>query len=121
MAGYLGILVFFYLAANHAGLARTPWPDGSLGINLTWGLSAGLPALGLAGCGYFLSNLLAGGWLARWSSTYVPLSLLLPATAFAGCLVGTFGLATGRNLLARLPLAEGGQAEPAAAAGSGGR
>jgi hypothetical protein len=99
MAGYLGMLVFFYLASSNIGLARTPWPGGSLKLNLARGISAGVLALGLAGCGYFLSNLLERGWLARWSSNYVPLSLLLPAAAFAGCLVGVFGLTTGRNLV----------------------
>jgi hypothetical protein len=115
MIGYIGIPMFFYLAASNAGLARTPWPGGSLRINLTRGISAGLLASGLAGCGYFLSNLLEGGWFARWSSASVPLSLLLPAAAFAGCLAGVFGLTTGYNLLARRPVAEGAQAEPAAA------
>jgi hypothetical protein len=99
MAGYLGILAFFYLAANNAELARRPWPSGSLYMNLARGISAVVLTLGLAGCGYFLSNLLERGWLARWSSACLPLSLLLSAAAFAGCLVGVFGLTTGRNYL----------------------
>ena len=99
MSGYIGMLVFFYLVAKNATLARTPWPGGSLGINRTRGLSAGLLALGLAGCGYFLFNLLERGWLVRWSSNGLPLSGLLSAAAFAGCLVGVFGLTTGRHPL----------------------
>ncbi len=45
-----------------------------------------LLALGLAGCGYFFSNLAEQGWLAHWSSTFVPLSLVLSAAAFADAL-----------------------------------
>jgi hypothetical protein len=94
MAGYLGILMFFYLAASNAGLARTPWPGGSLGLNRTRVVSAGLLVLGLAACGYFLWEVLERG------SAGVPMSLL-PGAAFAACLVGVVGLMTGRILFRR--------------------
>jgi hypothetical protein len=99
MVSYVGMLVFFYLVATHAELARTPWPGGSLGLNVARCLSVGLLTLGLTGGGYCFANLWANGWLAQWSSDFVPLSLVLSGTAYSGCLVGVAGLTTGCNPL----------------------
>jgi hypothetical protein len=103
LVGCLGMLVFFYVVGKYAELARTPWPGGALAINRARCLSVGLLILGLAGCGYCFDNLWERGWLAQWSSAFVPLALVLSATAFAACLVGVAGLTMGRNPLGRRP------------------
>jgi hypothetical protein len=101
LAGYLGMLAFFFVAAQNIGLARRPWPGGSLKFNRTRATSAGLLALGIAGCGCFSFGLSEAGELARSRSTYVASLPLFCAASFAACLVGVYGLTTGRNLLAR--------------------
>jgi hypothetical protein len=100
MAGYLGMLAFFYVTAQNISLDRRPWPGGTLRFNRTRAASAAWLALGIAGYGYFFVLPQQGG-PARWSSAYTLLSPLVCAASFAGCLVGVYGLTTGRNLLAR--------------------
>ena len=41
LASLIGMVVFFCLVARHPNIARTPWPGGSLGLNLPRCLSAG--------------------------------------------------------------------------------
>jgi hypothetical protein len=101
MAGYLGILAFFYFAAQNNDLVRTPWPGGSLRFNAARAGSAVLLALGIAVSGYFAFNLREQEAPVSWSLIDVPLSALVCAAGYAGCLVGVFGLTTGRNLLPR--------------------
>jgi hypothetical protein len=98
MGGYLGLLAFFYLAAQNIDLARRPWPGGALRFNQTRGVSAALLAAGIAGCGYFFFSALEEEGPAR--STLWPLLPLICAASFAACLVGVVGLTTGRNPLA---------------------
>jgi hypothetical protein len=95
LASIIGMVAFFYFVARHPDLVRTPWPGGSLGMNVPRGVGVGLLCLGLAGGGYCFANLWENGWLAQ--SDFVPLSLLLPATAYSGCLLGVAGLTTGCN------------------------
>jgi hypothetical protein len=101
MAGYLGMLGFFYLAAQNMDLIRSPWPGGSLRFNAARVGSAALLVLGIVGCGYFSFALREQGGPASWSSTYGRWLPLVCAASFAGCLLGVYGLTTGRNLLAR--------------------
>jgi hypothetical protein len=101
MAGYLGMLVFFYVAARNSDLIRRRWPGGTLLFNRTRAGSTALLALGITGCAYFFFSALEQEGPARWSSTFRPLLPLFCAASFAACLVGVYGLTTGRNLLAR--------------------
>jgi hypothetical protein len=71
-------------------------------------------AVGIAACGLLFADQRQSDWLTGWSSTSIPLLPLLPAAAFAGCLVAAFGLTTGRNLLARRPENQSFQREPGA-------
>jgi hypothetical protein len=100
MASLIGMVAFFYLVARHPSIARTPWPSGSLGLNLPRCLSAGLLILGLAGCGFCFDTLWDNGQLAPWSTEMIPLALV-SATAYGGCLLGVAGLSTGYNPLVR--------------------
>lgn len=101
LAGYLGMLAFFFFAAKNLDLVRNCWQGGSLRFNRTRAASAALLAVGAASCGYSSFNVLEQGGLARGSSTNVHLLPLVCAASFAGCLIGVFGLTTGRNLLER--------------------
>jgi hypothetical protein len=91
LVGYLGLLLFIYLASVNASLLRTPWPGGSLGFNAGRIVSAAVLILGLAACGGFYA--IVGQEMA---TPYSPWTALGAAAAFAACLIGVYGLTTGR-------------------------
>jgi hypothetical protein len=92
LAGYIGLLLFFSLTAGHASLLRTPWPGGSLKFNAVRGISAAVLVLGLTACGGLYSVCRNGH-----TSAYASWTAICAAAAFAACLVGVYGLTTGRT------------------------